>query len=252
MDPPGRNAMWRFGYPTPVNYDDTQLWCGNAATLEMNGGKCGVCGDNYADPVPREHEAGGKYGLGVVVRRYSKGQPIETEIELTANHWGHFEFRVCPVPDATQEITQECLDQKRHDTMIIITLTGCGPQETFRNCADIAILTNTGGQPPVAQVPPKNMVLVRDNKSGHLVPLVVRSQVCTGAGTYDKQPGIDNWCQENCMRYPPNCPEDKCKCIHTCEAVGSFSNQTGSDVYCLDKCMVYPTTKCDNERCQCF
>jgi len=53
-------------------------------------------------------------------------------------------------------------------------LTGCGPQETFKNCADIAILTNSGGQPPVAQVPPKNMVLVRDNKSGHLIPLVVR------------------------------------------------------------------------------
>lgn len=33
MDPPGRNAMWRFGYPIPENYDDNQLWCGNAASM---------------------------------------------------------------------------------------------------------------------------------------------------------------------------------------------------------------------------
>lgn len=42
--------------------------------LQMNNGKCGICGDNYADPQPRAHEAGGKSALGLVVRRYSKGQ----------------------------------------------------------------------------------------------------------------------------------------------------------------------------------
>lgn len=40
----------------------------------MNGYKCGICGDNYADPEPRDYEAGGKLALGIVVRRYSKGQ----------------------------------------------------------------------------------------------------------------------------------------------------------------------------------
>ena len=28
MDPPSRNAMWRFGFPNPVNYDDNEVFCG--------------------------------------------------------------------------------------------------------------------------------------------------------------------------------------------------------------------------------
>lgn len=58
---------------------------------------------------------------------------------------------------------------------LLLYTVGCGLQETFKNCADIAIMTNDGGRPPTAQqVPPKNMVLVRDSISGNLIPLVVR------------------------------------------------------------------------------
>ena len=28
MDPPSRNAMWRFGFPNPVNYNDNEVYCG--------------------------------------------------------------------------------------------------------------------------------------------------------------------------------------------------------------------------------
>ena len=28
MDPPSRNAMWRFGFPNPVNYNDNEVFCG--------------------------------------------------------------------------------------------------------------------------------------------------------------------------------------------------------------------------------
>lgn len=31
MNPPARNAMWRFGYPNPVNYNDNELYCGGYA-----------------------------------------------------------------------------------------------------------------------------------------------------------------------------------------------------------------------------
>lgn len=31
MDPPARNAMWRFGFPNPVNYNDNELFCGGYA-----------------------------------------------------------------------------------------------------------------------------------------------------------------------------------------------------------------------------
>lgn len=46
MEPPARNAMWRFGYPNPVNYNDNELFCGGyAVQWEQNQGNCGVCGD---------------------------------------------------------------------------------------------------------------------------------------------------------------------------------------------------------------
>ena len=31
MDPPARNAMWRYGYPTPINVNDNELFCGGFA-----------------------------------------------------------------------------------------------------------------------------------------------------------------------------------------------------------------------------
>lgn len=41
---------------------------------QKNGGKCGVCGDDYRKREPREHEAGGMYGNGIVTKRYVVGQ----------------------------------------------------------------------------------------------------------------------------------------------------------------------------------
>lgn len=110
MDPPARNAMWRFGFPNPVNYNDNELFCGGyagsiffvlnqqqffinnkfifeiklyfiyslyiyACTVqwEQNDGKCGVCGDAY-NAAPRKHEAGGEYAKGIISRYYTAGQ----------------------------------------------------------------------------------------------------------------------------------------------------------------------------------
>jgi hypothetical protein len=28
ISPPGRSSMWRYGYNTPANYDDNQMFCG--------------------------------------------------------------------------------------------------------------------------------------------------------------------------------------------------------------------------------
>nr|KAG5691649.1 hypothetical protein BaRGS_022924 [Batillaria attramentaria] len=36
MDPPQRSSMWRFGYNTPINYDDDHLFCGGVTqTLQI-------------------------------------------------------------------------------------------------------------------------------------------------------------------------------------------------------------------------
>lgn len=60
---------------------------------------------------PRPHEAGGKYGQGVIVRRYKIGQPMIVRVELTANHRGYFEFRLCANNAPKQVASQACLDK---------------------------------------------------------------------------------------------------------------------------------------------
>lgn len=78
----------------------------------QNGGKCGVCGDPWHEPTPRLHESGGFYDTGLLGRRYTPGQIIDIEVELTANHKGYFELRLCPLtgdPSLTER--QECFNK---------------------------------------------------------------------------------------------------------------------------------------------
>merc|ERR1712121_518255 len=108
--PPARSSAWRYGFKTPVNYDDTQLWCGGfARQYEQNGGKCGICGDPY-DGV-REHEAGGRFASGTIVAEYTEGDVIDVTVDITVNHRGYFEFRLCPHNNIHKPATQECLDR---------------------------------------------------------------------------------------------------------------------------------------------
>jgi hypothetical protein len=104
--------MWRFGFANPVNYDDNELYCGGySVQWEQNKGKCGVCGDAYNIESPRPHEAGGDYANGIITKRYVAGQKIEVEIELTANHLGWFELRLCPNNNPKVEAKQRCFDK---------------------------------------------------------------------------------------------------------------------------------------------
>lgn len=159
---------------------------------------------------PRQHEAGGKYGLGLIVRKYRPGSTIPIRIELTANHQGYFEFRLCPNDNVKHTGTQECLDryllhqskssearfypggggnrvfEMRYKLPEGLSCTqcilqwryiagnnwgncpngtgavGCGPQEEFRACADVAIqgdgsseedTYNVPGEPSVSTTP---------------------------------------------------------------------------------------------------
>lgn len=79
------------------------------AMMEKANGKCGICGDPYLGA--RDNEAGGKYALGVITKQYKMGSIINVTIELTTNHKGYFEFRLCPQNDPFTPITEECLDR---------------------------------------------------------------------------------------------------------------------------------------------
>lgn len=202
IEPPSRASAWRFGFDTPHNYNDHELYCGGfSRQWHKNKGKCGVCGDAWDQSTPRPHELGGRFGKGVIVRKYAPHDAVTIKIELTASHFGYFEFRVCDEPKST---TQECLDKHvlqidgRDGTKFYprdgnkiyemkyrlpadlecphcvlqwryiagnnwgtcengTGAVGCGPQEEFRACADIAIgerFTTTTRRPRPSYVPP--------------------------------------------------------------------------------------------------
>lgn len=54
---------------------------------------------------------GGKYANGIIVRTYQPGQVINVTVQLTANHKGYFEFKLCANDDPRKQVTQDCLDQ---------------------------------------------------------------------------------------------------------------------------------------------
>ncbi|KAH8417095.1 hypothetical protein KR222_002951 [Zaprionus bogoriensis] len=192
IEPPSRASAWRYGFQTPPDYNDHELYCGGfTRQWKRNGGKCGECGDAWDMPEPRPHENGGQWGQGVIVRSYLPGTEITIRVELTASHMGYFEFRICPKPSAKQA----CLDENllriisgspsqpsptdldtrfypRNGSRIYdmkaqlpagilcnqcvlqwryiagnnwgmcddgVGAVGCGPQEEFRSCSDIAI-----------------------------------------------------------------------------------------------------------------
>lgn len=42
----------RYGFNTPPNYNDHELYCGGfTRQYQKNGGKCGICGDPWDSPL---------------------------------------------------------------------------------------------------------------------------------------------------------------------------------------------------------
>ncbi|XP_050559003.1 uncharacterized protein LOC118266850 isoform X1 [Spodoptera frugiperda] len=164
---------------------------------------------------------------------------------------------------------------------------GCGRSETFRNCADVSVVTSTGGLPPafagdlrrdypfllyyrdlnmprnvyplvvrqkLTDIRKESYVISNDidtDSVEEFVPPIIRDQVCVPTRSFSRLPGMLSWCQTNCLRYPPNCPEELCTCPQVCEATGELEGREGADVYCMDQCIVYPP-RCPANRCSCY
>ncbi|KAJ1524500.1 hypothetical protein ONE63_010995 [Megalurothrips usitatus] len=249
IEPPSRSSMWRYGFDTPPDYNDHELYCGGfSRQWERNKGRCGICGDPW--DTPQLHEAGGTYGTGTLVRKYLTATTITIRIELTANHRGYFEFRLCPVNDHRHDATQDRhvlqrasrggagaegadTDGEVHETRYYpgpgnkvfasryrlpegltckhcvlqwryiagnnwgmcpngTGAVGCGPQEEFRACADVAVVDSAGeadgtplapGDEDVDEHVPADATPTpapRDSGSGLLVLLIV---LCALAGS---------------------------------------------------------------------
>ncbi|XP_063615493.1 uncharacterized protein LOC134788558, partial [Penaeus indicus] len=140
VEPPSRASAWRFGFDVPVDYNDDESFCGGVEHQYQNqSGRCGICGDAW-DENPRPHEAGGKYATGTIVRTYTEGQTITVRVNVTSNHGGHFEFRICPNNDPSVEASDTCLDKHR-----LLKADGSG----FKH----QISTNTGEHAVQLQLP---------------------------------------------------------------------------------------------------
>ncbi|KAJ8934908.1 hypothetical protein NQ314_013114 [Rhamnusium bicolor] len=74
----------------------------------QNGGRCGPCGDNYADPQPRSNENTGTYGNGVISGVYSAGSVIDVTSVLTANHLGTITYSLCSLDDPNLPESDSC------------------------------------------------------------------------------------------------------------------------------------------------
>lgn len=110
-DPVARQTRWRYDSSATPNYDDVGVYCGGISALwQQNGGRCGVCGDNYAERPPRSHELGGTFGQGVIVKTYSSGANIRVEVRLSANHMGFFQFDLCSLDSNGRQETNACFD----------------------------------------------------------------------------------------------------------------------------------------------
>jgi hypothetical protein len=113
-------------------------YCGGITRQwDTNGGKCGVCGDPW-DQDPRDHEPGGnflivsfvlhnycynilavnffsnkkgEYATGIIGKTYYEGEEINITIDITANHYGYFEFRLCKNDEYMKKVEQNCFDE---------------------------------------------------------------------------------------------------------------------------------------------
>jgi len=208
MDPPSRASMWRqkeFNF-LKADVNDNQSFCGGITVQhKKNGGKCGICGDPW-HAARKQHEVGGSFAFDIITKTYKQGSNIPVSVEVTANHKGYFEFKLCAKKEEIRkctrcqypEPTQECFDQMPlkvggadpayptrypikpgHGIQVVNvrlptdvtcdqcvlqwTYTcgnnwgycpetpgqgklGCGPQETFRSCADIKITSSSQQQ----------------------------------------------------------------------------------------------------------
>lgn len=72
----------------------------------VNGGKCGICGDSFSAPTPREHENGGTYGQKIIAKTYKSGQIIDIKVHLSASHLGDFTFGICNLDKSSE--TEDC------------------------------------------------------------------------------------------------------------------------------------------------
>jgi hypothetical protein len=110
-DPPARNVISNNDCPDCLNAGGTTVVYKSLHSKA----KYGVCGDPWNKP--KDHEVGGKYYSGRIVKTYKSGNIITIKLSFTANHQGRMSFGICDLPDDVSKskehslTTQRCFDR---------------------------------------------------------------------------------------------------------------------------------------------
>ena len=84
--------------------------CGGFNTQwNINGGKCGICGEGFNSE--KLFEKGGRLYVGTIVRTFYKNCEMKVTAEITAPHRGYIEFRICNIDNVQGDATFECFEQ---------------------------------------------------------------------------------------------------------------------------------------------
>lgn len=263
MDPPARNSMWRLGYSNPTNYNDNEVFCGGFGVQFLrNKGKCGVCGDNWADDQPRPHEGGGRYGQGVIGRRYTTGQNISILIDVTTNHQGWFITKLCPVDNPDQIVTQECFDQH------VLPIAGTNNDKYYipKDTPKTAMLEYEVTLP--VGVTCSQCVIQWTWKSGNTWGTCKNGTEGMGCGDQEMfRNCADIQIYSSVVGYPPNAidipsaiylrdssaPTGRRPLIikyQVCVPTEQYANDTSMVGWCQENCLSYPPN-CPKDRCYC-
>ena len=92
----GSRLLAMYGRPLKLSYFQISL----QNQWNQQQGKCGLCGDPFQ--WERRNEAGGVYATGTIVQQYNSGSNINVTVEVTANHKGWHEFRLCKNDDPSR------------------------------------------------------------------------------------------------------------------------------------------------------
>ena len=103
--------MARVGYKgVPYETQDHEGSCGGKRFLGNGKGICGICGNTW-NPRPGKWEAPGRFATGQMTGVYKQGQVIEITTQVTANHKGYYEMKLCKNDGSKKDPTQDCFDK---------------------------------------------------------------------------------------------------------------------------------------------
>jgi hypothetical protein len=83
---------------------------------------------------------------------------------------------------------------------------GCGPQEHFRACADIAL---SGPAAPLPSRPPAPAPAVTPPPAPAGPPAPATGQTSVAVGAWAGDPAMAAWCLTSCFAAIPQCPSDR-------------------------------------------